>query len=261
MNYDKKLTNASVAWYKLADLITRKEREKALNVYRLLSHSFEDRAYALQLEGDILKSLDDQSASKKYQQAAFLYKKEKRWIDAIAVCEHLLYLEPDNFELLATLIDLYALIDWQEKCSERLTKAYELLEKKVIGEDQVFEVIKMIVAYADDTELQEEKRWIIPILRKQQKMMPDSLKLRVKKLRDLWGPGFFKVNACDYCDDITSELADISCGDAWFHPYTSDWRGSNVVITRSTLAQQLVDKGIEKNILKLDLISSKKILR
>jgi hypothetical protein len=41
---------ACVAWFKLADLITRKEKEKALNLYRLLSHSFEDRAYALQVE-------------------------------------------------------------------------------------------------------------------------------------------------------------------------------------------------------------------
>jgi coenzyme F420 hydrogenase subunit beta len=26
--------------------------------------------------------------------------------------------------------------------------------------------------------------------------------------------GLFKANACDYCDDVTTELVDISLGDA-----------------------------------------------
>ena len=56
----------SLAWFKLADLIARGEREKALNVFRLLSHSLQDRAYSLQLEGDLLWYLDDKNFTEKY---------------------------------------------------------------------------------------------------------------------------------------------------------------------------------------------------
>src|SRR5271157_3821637 len=105
----------SLAWFKLADLIARGEREKALSVFRLLAHSLPDRAYVLQLEGDILWHLDDKNAEEKYKQAAFLYQKEKRWIDAIAIYEHLLSQSPDSYEIFSILLAAYAIIDWQEK--------------------------------------------------------------------------------------------------------------------------------------------------
>lgn len=47
-----------------------------------------------------------------------------------------------------------------------------------------------------------------------------------------WGIGLFKYKACDYCDDIVGETADISMGDAWLSEYTSDWRGANIVVSR-----------------------------
>src|SRR3990172_6949193 len=93
----------SLAWFKLADLIARGEREKALNVFRLLSHSLPDRAYALQLEGDILWYLDDKASQEKYKQAAFLYQKEKRWVDAISIYEHLLFQNPQSTDVLSVL--------------------------------------------------------------------------------------------------------------------------------------------------------------
>ena len=58
-----------------------------------------------------------------------------------------------------------------------------------------------------------------------------------------WGIGLFKPSACDYCDDVVAETADVTCGDAWLPPLMSDWRGANVVITRSALARGLVDGG------------------
>ena len=160
MEYGRSRTHASVAWYKLADLITRKEREKALSVYRLLSHSLEDRAYALQLEGDILWSFDDRGACEKYKQAAFLYRKEKRWIDAIAVCEHLLFLEPNNFDLLSLLVDLYAIIAWQNKFSQHLGKLTDLLQKKIINDEQLLKTIKAVIDYARTVEHAENCDWI-----------------------------------------------------------------------------------------------------
>ena len=48
-----------------------------------------------------------------------------------------------------------------------------------------------------------------------------------------WGAGFFQSPACDACDDVVAETADVSFGDAWVEPYSSDPRGTNVVVVRS----------------------------
>lgn len=48
-----------------------------------------------------------------------------------------------------------------------------------------------------------------------------------------WGVGLFKLKACDICDDVTGETADIIFGDAWLRPYTLDYRGTNVLVCRN----------------------------
>jgi coenzyme F420-reducing hydrogenase beta subunit len=48
-----------------------------------------------------------------------------------------------------------------------------------------------------------------------------------------WGSGFFQNSACNYCDDVIAETADIAFGDAWVEPYSSDGNGTNVVVIRS----------------------------
>jgi hypothetical protein len=115
MIMDKQGPVTSVAWYKLADLITRGEREKVLSVYRLLAHSLEDRAYALQLEGDILLALDDPRSKDKYFQAATLYKNDKRWVDAVALSEHLIDRHPKDPALRLFAAYCYAVLDMQQK--------------------------------------------------------------------------------------------------------------------------------------------------
>ncbi|HEX8192097.1 MAG TPA: Coenzyme F420 hydrogenase/dehydrogenase, beta subunit C-terminal domain [Allosphingosinicella sp.] len=55
-----------------------------------------------------------------------------------------------------------------------------------------------------------------------------------------WGSGFFQASACDYCDDVVAETADISFGDAWVEPYSSDGRGTNVVVVRSPVLHAIV---------------------
>ncbi len=56
-----------------------------------------------------------------------------------------------------------------------------------------------------------------------------------------WGAGFFQNSACDACDDVVAETADISFGDAWVEPYSSDGRGTNVVVVRSPAMHRLVE--------------------
>ena len=55
----------------------------------------------------------------------------------------------------------------------------------------------------------------------------------VKRIAELstanWGLGYFKYNACDYCDDVLAETADATFGDAWIPKYVSDDKGCNVI--------------------------------
>lgn len=85
--------------------------------------------------------------------------------------------------------------------------------------------------------------------------------LKMNTLGDMWGTGLFKNNACDFCDDITAELGDISLGDAWFPPHIWDGRGTSVVITRSKLAQTLIIEGIESGELQLQKLPLQTLLK
>lgn len=151
---------ATVAWYKLADLIARREREKALNVYRLLSHSFEDRAYALQLEGDILDSFNDSQAYEKYQQAAFLYKKEARWINAICVCEHILFINCRNVELQGVLLGLYAKVAWKDKFQDLLATLLSLCSTGKIDKENVSQALEGVIEDAKSGEYGAISGWV-----------------------------------------------------------------------------------------------------
>lgn len=85
----------------------------------------------------------------------------------------------------------------------------------------------------------------------------EEYSLRMRAVGDMWGTGLFKPLACDYCDDLSSELADISLGDAWIPPYNNNPKGTNIVITRSKLARELVQLGLESDELKFDVITEK----
>src|SRR5215217_2446490 len=71
-----------------------------------------------------------------------------------------------------------------------------------------------------------------------------------------WGAGFFMNAACNVCDDVVAETADISCGDAWMEPYASDGRGTNVVVVRSLTMAKLVAHAIQEGRLHLAVVDS-----
>jgi len=81
-------------------------------------------------------------------------------------------------------------------------------------------------------------------------------KVRMKSLSDMWGTGLFKSNACDFCDDLCGETADLSIGDAWIEPYVSRGSGDNIIITRSQLADKYIKEGIVSKELSVDIINS-----
>ncbi len=58
-----------------------------------------------------------------------------------------------------------------------------------------------------------------------------------------WGHGAFQPEACNFCDDVVAETADVSFGDAWLPGFTADSRGTNVVVSRNRLIDGLFEEG------------------
>jgi hypothetical protein len=56
-----------------------------------------------------------------------------------------------------------------------------------------------------------------------------------------WGAGFFQSPACDACDDVVAETADVAFGDAWVEPHASEPRGTNVVVVRAPAVLALIE--------------------
>lgn len=116
----------NVAWFKLSECVARGEKERALGVYKLLAHSINDSAFASQLKGDLLLSFDDkEEAIKKYIEAVRLYKKQQRFLEAAAVCEHLIVLQPNIEDYFVTIIVLYDALSFKDKMRRYLIEAIE----------------------------------------------------------------------------------------------------------------------------------------
>jgi coenzyme F420-reducing hydrogenase beta subunit len=67
-----------------------------------------------------------------------------------------------------------------------------------------------------------------------------------------WGHAMMQLEACDFCDDIFAETADVTLGDAWLDRYRRDWRGTNVVVSRDARIDALLDRGVASGELVLD---------
>lgn len=67
-----------------------------------------------------------------------------------------------------------------------------------------------------------------------------------------WGHGFFQPEACNFCDDIFAETADVVFGDAWLPQYDADWRGTNVVVTRHPEIEKIYTEAMESGDLTLE---------
>jgi coenzyme F420-reducing hydrogenase beta subunit len=76
-----------------------------------------------------------------------------------------------------------------------------------------------------------------------------------------WGAGFFQNPACDWCDDVVGETADISFGDAWVEPYSSDGRGANVMVVRSKPLVAIIERARTDGRLELTPVDAEFIVR
>ena len=67
-----------------------------------------------------------------------------------------------------------------------------------------------------------------------------------------WGQGLFKPNACEWCDDIAGETADIAFGDAWLDKYKTDSDGRNIIVLRNTYLKKILLNGKNRGKIHLD---------
>ncbi len=132
----------SIAWFKLSEFVTRGEKERALSVFRLLTHSFADQAFIKKLEAEILASFDDKQAFSEYIQAAHLYHNKGQPVEAVSIYETLVVFQPDRSEYCEKIISLFNELGHKEKiiqyqkqlCSlfleqQRVDKAIAVFEK------------------------------------------------------------------------------------------------------------------------------------
>lgn len=106
---------SNVAWFKLAEFIRRGEKERALSLYRLLTHSLADKSFLKKLEADIWFVFDVQQAQILYENAANLYKQEGNIIQALMIFEQLALQFPKNFQYQQTIIEFCKALQLSEK--------------------------------------------------------------------------------------------------------------------------------------------------
>lgn len=119
----------NVAWFKLAEFVGRKEKERALGVYRLLSHSLPDDAFAAQLEGDLFMAFQDDKALDAYQRSAKLYEKNGQFAHAALIYEQMMLLKPENKDYLIQALKLYEIIKNDVKIARCASQLSRLLIK------------------------------------------------------------------------------------------------------------------------------------
>ena len=73
--------------------------------------------------------------------------------------------------------------------------------------------------------------------------------------------GYFQFNACNYCDDIFAETADLTVLDAWLPKYIQDTRGTSFVVSRSSVALELLENAIVNNECALENVTAKEVLQ
>lgn len=97
------------------------------------------------------------------------------------------------------------------------------------------------------------------------KKNPGIEDIRMASMRFLyggnWGYGFFKYKACDFCDDVLAETADITFGDAWLPEFISDDRGTNIIIVRNTELDDVLKDAVSASKIELKDLSIEDVIK
>lgn len=210
----------NVAWFKLAECVSRGEKERALGVYRLLAHSFGDEAFAHQLMADLLLSFDDAQAIAKYEQAVDQYVAEERWLEAAAVYEHLLMLDPSNITYRKEIIRLYRETSLHGKLTVHATDLFE----QFLGDDNLdgaLDAIEELQKYLPIQELAPLRQKLVYALLAKRMVIPDIVMEQIHRTID----GFFAANATK---ELTKFLAHLEHANNYYFVEASKYMESDI---------------------------------
>jgi len=62
-------------------------------------------------------------------------------------------------------------------------------------------------------------------------------------IAEAWTNRWFTPNACNYCDDVFAECADVTFMDAWLPEYSRESGGTSLVLVRSAFVQRMIGGG------------------
>lgn len=86
-----------------------------------------------------------------------------------------------------------------------------------------------------------------------------------KNYLEIWNNYLCKLKflnkRCYFCSDCTGELADLSVGDAWIDSLRNGNDGYSIVISRTTSADKILKKCIEKQIIEVETITQEKVIK
>lgn len=88
----------------------------------------------------------------------------------------------------------------------------------------------------------------------------ETRNIRNKEIGANWAMGLFKPRACDFCDDVFAETADIAVMDAWIDKYIRDGKGTSLVIVRTNKLQSILENGNVKGELQIESTSESEVV-
>lgn len=76
----------------------------------------------------------------------------------------------------------------------------------------------------------------------------------------VWAHDWFKVHACNACDDVFAECADIALMDAWLPRYAEEERGGNLVLVRNSELDRCLQNGAAKGDIHLEPLAIDEVI-
>lgn len=67
-----------------------------------------------------------------------------------------------------------------------------------------------------------------------------------------WNNRWVTPNACNFCDDVFAELADVCVMDAWLPEYSRDSRGTNLLISRTPMVSNFLVQGKSEEMISIE---------
>ena len=81
-----------------------------------------------------------------------------------------------------------------------------------------------------------------------------------KLLSSNWGHSAFSLSACNSCTDLFGYSSDVTFGDAWLPEYANEPRGTNIVVSRSKIVNELFSKGASSGVIEFAHVPASKII-